>query len=254
MTFGPQAKMQMLKCLMLLAVLAVLLLAGCSAVRRKLLFYPTHHDSSGGFATWEVGGAKIGYCRPVNSPKNIWLMLHGNGGQAADRAYALPCFSTNDSVFVMEYPGYGRRKGAPSKGSFDAAAVEAYISLSHAFPETPICVVGESIGSGPACMLANQSPPPDKIVLVVPFDTLKSVASEHFPILPVGLILGASWDNIRSLRSYKGPVEVFGAMQDTIIPVAHAKKLAESVPSAVFHTIEGGHNEWSQAGRVQIRR
>jgi pimeloyl-ACP methyl ester carboxylesterase len=89
---------------------------------------------------------------------------------------------------------------------------------------------------------------------VVPFDTLKSLASEHFPILPVGLILGSSWDNIRSLQHYKGPLEVFGAVQDTIIPVAHAKKLAESVPSAIFHQIQCGHNEWSSLGRVEIRR
>ena len=145
----------------------------------------------------------------------------------------------------MEYPGYGRRKGTPSNTSFDAAAAEAYGYLRKAFPSTPICVVGESIGSGPACMLATQPQPPDKIVLVVPFDTLKSVASEHFPILPVDLILGASWDNIRSLRNYKRPVEVFGAVHDTIIPMAHAKKLAESIPSAIFHSIDGGHNDWS---------
>jgi len=49
-----------------------------------------------------------------------------------------------------------------------AAAAAAYALLRKTFPATPICVIGESIGSGPACMLANQSPPPDKVVLVVP--------------------------------------------------------------------------------------
>ena len=30
------------------------------------------------------------------------------------------------------------------------------------FPHTPLCVVGESIGSGPAAKLAESPPPPDK--------------------------------------------------------------------------------------------
>jgi len=180
-------------------------------------------------------------------------MLHGNAGQAVDRTYALPCFSPQDSVFILEYPGYGARKGKPSRASFDAAAVEAYELLRKTFPNTPICVIGESIGSGPACMLAKQSPPPDKIVLVVPFDKLTSVAGEHFPFLPVSLLLEAKWDNIQALAKYRGPVEIFGADQDGVIPIEHAKKLAISVPSARFHSIPGGHNDWSKNSCVEIR-
>jgi hypothetical protein len=56
----------------------------------------------------------------------VWLLIHGNGGQAADRAYALPSFSMDDSVFILEYPGYGSRKGKPSKKSLDAADRQAY--------------------------------------------------------------------------------------------------------------------------------
>jgi surfactin synthase thioesterase subunit len=198
-------------------------------------------------------GKVIGYSRTAPTPKNVWLMPHGNAGQAADRTYALPCFSKQDSVFILEYPGYGARKGKPSKASFDAAAAEAYSLLRKTFLKTPVCVIGESIGSGPACALANQTQPPDKIVLVVPFDQLASVAAEHFPFLPVRLILEAKWDNIHSLSAYKGPVEIFGARQDRVIGIEHAKKLADSIPSAGFHMIEGGHNDWSEEGRVEIR-
>ena len=180
-------------------------------------------------------------------------MLHGNAGQAADRVYALPCFSEHDSVFILEYPGYGLRKGKPSKASFDAAAAQAYKLLRSAFPGHPICIIGESIGTGPACMLAAQSPPPNKIVLIVPFDKLASVAADHAPYLPVGLILGKTWDNVRSLSDYKGPIEIFGALDDQVIKMEHAKNLANAVASAKFHAIQGGHNDWPNAGRVQIR-
>ncbi len=233
--------------------LGLIALAGCSAIQRKFLFYPTHHHRDNGLTPWLHDGKLIGYSQPVASPKNVWLMLHGNGGQAADRAYALPCFSVQDSVFIMEYPGYGARDGVPSQATFDAAAAEAYGVLKKTYPTLPVCVVGESIGTGPASTLAGQAQPPDKIVLVVPFDNLKSVAADHFPFLPVGLILGESWDNVQSLSAYKGPIDIFGAVEDTIIPIKHAEQLSRSLPTAKFHRIPGGHNEWWTDERVEIR-
>lgn len=229
------------------------LFGGSEAIQRKFLFYPSHHHQNNGLTPWKKDEKIIGYSRPVAAPENIWLMLHGNGGQAADRAYALASFPERDSVFILEYPGYGAREGKPSKAAFDAAAIEAYLFLRKTFPKVPLGVVGESIGSGPGCILTSQPQPPDKIVLVVPFDTLASVASHHFPFVPVGLILGASWNNIRSLAKYKGPVEIFGAEQDTVIPIEHAQTLARKIPSATFHVIPGGHNDWAQRGRVKIR-
>jgi pimeloyl-ACP methyl ester carboxylesterase len=90
-------------------------------------------------------------------------------------------------------------------------------------------------------------------VLIVPFDTLSRVVTDHASSLPAGLIIGRSWDNIRALSVYKGPVEIFGARYDTVIPISHAQALAESCPTAAFHIINGGHNDWSRFGRVKIR-
>ena len=45
-------------------------------------------------------------------------------------------------------------------------------------------------------------------MLIVPFDNLASVASEHFPFLPVGLLLRDKWDNVAALSRYTGPVDI----------------------------------------------
>src|SRR6185369_8440292 len=107
---------------------------------------------------------------------------------AADREYVLNCMSDQDSFYVLEYPGYGRREGSPSIESMNRAAAEAYQLLRKQHQNTPVCVLGESIGSGPACALAREKPGPDKIVLVVPFDSLASMASRRFFFLPVRLM------------------------------------------------------------------
>jgi alpha-beta hydrolase superfamily lysophospholipase len=206
-----------------------------------------------GLTPWKKAGDVIGYAREVDSPKNVWLLLHGNAGQASDRAYAIPSFSAKDSVYILEYPGYGNRKGKPSRKSFNQAAKEAYLFLREQHPNVPVCVVGESIGSGPATWLAKVSPPPDRLVLIVPFDQLSLVAKGHVPSLLVSLALHDDWNNVEALADYKGPVEIFGAEGDDVIPIRHAKALAAAVGSSKFVTIKGGHNEWSQEGKVCIR-
>jgi hypothetical protein len=222
------------------------LLAGCEAMQRGALFHPTHHQRQTGLESWEHAGTVIGYARHVSVPKSVWLLLHGNTGQASDRAYALPVFPQDDPVYVLEYPGYGARPGKPSRRTIDAAALEAYGLLRAQFPGTPVCIAAESIGSGPASVLSQATPPPDKLVFFVPFDDLKSVGRHYAPHAPLGLLLAGTWNNVEALSGYAGPMEVFGAAQDTVIPVQHARALAASRPQARFHLLPGGHNEWSR--------
>ncbi len=241
---------------MLLATIVILgaaLVFGCHSLQRKALFFPTHEARDNGLAPWTHEGKTIGFAREVANPRNVWLMLHGNGGQAADRTYALHAFAATDSVFILEYPGYGLREGRPSRKAFDNAAREGYAALRARFPRSAVCVAAESIGSGPAAVLSREKPAPDKIVFVVPFDTLKAVAREHVQYLPVGLLLAGYWDNLESMEGYRGPVDIFGAERDEVIPVKHAQALAADVPQAKFHLIAGGHNDWSAQPKVRFR-
>ena len=195
----------------------------------------------------------MGYCRPVQDPQAVWLFAHGNGGQAADRVYALHAFSARDSVYIVEYPGYGERQGTPTKTSFDEAVASGYRFLRGEYPGKKVCVAAESIGSGPVSLLARESVPPDKIVLVVPFDVLKKVASDHVPFLPVGLLLGRSWDNVEALKGFRGPIDIYGAQQDTVIPLRHAAALAQGIPQAKFVVVAGGHNDWPAQEEIRFR-
>jgi pimeloyl-ACP methyl ester carboxylesterase len=242
-----------------ITVLALLIAAtllgtcGCAAIQRALLFYPTHRPHEGALTPWTRSGEVIGYARAVESPGAVWLMLHGNAGQASDRLGALPCFSPGDSVYILEYPGYGDRPGVPSREAFDRAAREAYALLRETHPRHPVCVAAESIGSGPAAALAREIRPPDKFALIVPFDRLSSVAADHFPAWLVRLVLRDDWDNMEALSRFTGPVEIVGAEADTVVPVRHARALAAAVPGSRLTVIPGDHNDWCGEGRVRIR-
>jgi len=231
---------------------AFISLFGCASVQRKLLYFPSHLDLSNQLTPWFHQHEIIGYAREVPAPKNIWLMLHGNGGQAAHRASAIPCFSREDSVYILEYPGYGLRNGTPSMMSINAAARAAYDLLREKYPNTPLCVVGESLGSGPASLLATHPRPPEKLVLIVPYDELAKVASEHYPFLPVRLMLHDNWNNVAALASYQGPIEIYAEKFDAVIPISHARSLAATKPQTVFHELIGGHNDWTLDSTIKI--
>jgi uncharacterized protein len=228
------------------------LIAGCDPAVRSALFHPTHHSQAFGLNPWTVNGERIGFARIVEQPANIWLLLHGNAGQAADRTYALPRFSPQDSVYILEYPGFGERDGTPSFASINQAAVSAYEALRQEYPEKRIGVAGESIGSGPSCVLAMHATPPDKIVLLVPFDDLTAVAKEHMSFLPVGFIMGKTWDNAQAMAAFRGPVEIYAALDDRVIPMHHAKSLANKIPHARLVVVTGGHNDWSTNPSIKI--
>jgi hypothetical protein len=259
-TTGPSARPILHRIKPLLRFVKILLVAYLGLVllvyfrQRSMLFFPSHHAQLEGLTRWSDGEQVIGCCREVPNPRTIWFMMHGNGGEAADRDYVLSCMSEEDSLYVLEYPGYGPRKGSPGMESMNRAAREAYRILRTQYPNTPICVLGESIGSGPACILAQEKVPPEKIVLVVPFDSLVRVASRHFPFLPVRLMLRDNWNNMEALARYRGPVEIFGALDDTIIPINHAQTLANRIRGAQFIAINGGHNDWSGRDQVRIKR
>lgn len=239
-----------------LAGLVSIYLSTCAIMflaQRSLLFMPSQVEESTQLTPWSRDGETIGYCREVSAPQTVWLMMHGNAGQAAVRDYVLPRMSSRDPLYVLEYPGYGSRPGRPGREAFNQAAAQAYRFLRQQFPQTPIGVIGESIGSGPACALANEDQPPDKIVLIVPFDSLAQVVKRHYFWLPVKWLLLDNWNNVDALWTYQGPVVIYGAADDEVIPVEHARNLARNIPNSTFVEIGGGHNDWSLSEAVKIQ-
>jgi uncharacterized protein len=236
----------------LAALLALLTAPAHAMLESSFLYFPTHTANESALTEWTINGALAGYARTVNSPRGIWLITHGNAGQASQRQYIVDLLPSDVSIYVLEYPGYGLRPGKPSMKTINAAAHEAYACLRALHPDIPLGVLGESLGSGPASFLCSLSSPPDRAVLVVPYDNLLSVAKQHIRYLPVDLLMRDKWDNIAALSAFRGPVMIFGATHDTVIPVEHARNLAKSVPQARYIELPCGHNDWALLPQIKI--
>ncbi len=255
----------LLRLLVILLRMAVFIYVGLIVVlaifQRKLIYMPDRQSSDAAtrigkainLEPWlDKSGALIGWKRNVQSSPaaNRLLVFHGNAGSALDRLPYILGFEQLDQgklwqVFVFEYPGYGPRPDEPSETSIRAAA-DAALSQLLSEDSRPIWILGESLGSGPACALAHARPNDVAgLLLVTPFSSMGDAAAAHYPYIPVRWILRDPWDNSSALAQFTHPLGILQAGSDTIIPIAQGRKLfaAAREPKKLWVEQGSDHND-----------
>lgn len=249
--------LQLLVIAYLLVVLVVLIF------QRRLIYFPTKIPAGviesvaaeHGFAPWKnPAGEIIGWkMSATGTATGGVLVVHGNAGCALSRDYlARPIRDAADvDVFVLEYPGYGARGGAPGKTSFTAVAEEAFQLLP---TNSPRYIVSESIGAGVACQLAKNHPQEIAgLALFVPYDSLASVAQRHFWFLPAYFLLLDRFNPAECLKRYHGPVQFIVVDADEVVGAASGKKLFDGyggpkklqlVPGAHHNDVAAQSPDW----------
>jgi pimeloyl-ACP methyl ester carboxylesterase len=229
-----------------------------------LIYFPTTFDASiaatfagrNGLQAWnDEAGQLIGWTRKPGAggkAQSALLILHGNAGSALHRTYFFDAIrkaglSRDFDVYVLEYPGYGSRGGAPSESALLKAAEEGCDRLAQLYPNGKIIVLGESLGSGVAALLARaRGERVDGVVLVTPFDSLVAVGQRQMPFLPVSLILQDKYEAAKSLQDYRGAIAIVIAERDAVIPPALGERLYQRLesPRKRRWLLEGaGHND-----------
>ncbi len=239
----------------LILLLGILILLGCN-LQERMLYFPSKDVpgekflASRGMQFWPSG--REGYRGFVSTGepragKGTIVVFHGNAGAASDRDYYLEgLIPLGFRVLLAEYPGYGGRKGKLGEAAFAADARETLRLLSAQYGR-PLYLLGESLGCGVAASVAKDPPVPiDGVILITPWDTLLSVAKDHYPWLPVGLLLHDTYDSVGNMKTYGGPVAVIGAERDDVIPVRHAQALYDSLRTKkkMWIVKAAGHNDW----------
>jgi uncharacterized protein len=183
---------------------------------------------------------------PATASKERTLILGfaGNAWNSEDAATYLHELYPSADVVAFHYRGYRPSTGSPSSAALLADAPRVYdFAVSKVRPKRTIAV-GFSIGTGVAAHLAGERPL-DGLILVTPFDSLKAVASGHYPFLPVGALFRHEMDAAAALKGSKVPTAIVAAERDTIIPPPRTDGLRRSVGNLAFdRTIAGaGHND-----------
>jgi fermentation-respiration switch protein FrsA (DUF1100 family) len=150
------------------------------------------------------------------------IYFGGNAEDVSLTAAELAALLPDTALYLLHYRGYGGSEGSPSEAGLrtDAQALYAHVASRH----SAITVVGRSLGGGPAVHLAATRPV-QRLVLLVPFDSLLAVAHDAMPWLPVNLLLQDRWDVAAEATRVRTPTTIVAAAQDTVVPVNHARAL-----------------------------
>ena len=131
----------------------------------SLMFHP-HRAAYGledpGILLVEDSGGPVGMMwRPVAGATKTVLFSHGNGQDLGNLTQIAEIINASGYSFLSyDYPGYGVTPGHPTeKGVYRTAeAAYRYLTADRKIAPENIVLMGYSIGSGPACYLAEKFP------------------------------------------------------------------------------------------------
>lgn len=175
------------------------------------------------------------------------LVFDGNAGDRSHRApLAAALAGAGHSVLLFDYRGYAGNPGHPTEEGLraDARAARAFLVGLPGVVPSRIVYLGESLGSAVAIALAAESPPA-ALVVRSPFPSLVEVGHRHYPILPVGLLLGDRWSSAARITRVSCPLLVIAGERDRLIPPDLSRRLFEMAPGPKrFVLIPGAdHND-----------
>jgi pimeloyl-ACP methyl ester carboxylesterase len=234
-----------LRCLVALAVFAVLALASAQFWIILFVYRPAplaslDPASSGlhGVAAMTVrypdGASVTGWWRPPLKPdRPVVLIVHGRSGNIASRAPILRRLAADEfGVLVFDYRGYGASQGHPNEGALSEDTLTAYRWLrAKGIEARRIVVVGQSLGNSPAARLAAREPV-GGLILVSPYTDLPDAIGERLPWLPIRILPWTRnrFEVGRSLARFSGPTLLVASRHDGLVPIENTEKLRALAP------------------------
>ena len=159
--------------------------------------------------------------------------------------------------YIHEYIGFGCNYNlTPSKPVIIQHALQALRSLDTTIP---LYLIGESLGTGIVCELANTQDIPTitALILITPYSTMAKMANVFFPLIG-SFFLTDRYDCIYHLSELRKngsgiAICVVIAKFDEVIPLKQSLSVA-NVSNATVLYFNGGHNEAYRCYREWISR
>jgi fermentation-respiration switch protein FrsA (DUF1100 family) len=209
------------------------------ALEDRLLFHPTpaaRHwaEPPAGFEVQDVafqtadGMPLHGRWFPCRGARGAVLVCHSRAGnlslELSAEALAGWQRELGLSVFIFDYPGYGRSAGRPSEAGCYAAADAAYGWLTRRVAPQDVLIFGRSLGSAVAVDLAVRRPH-RALVLVSPFTSIPAVVQRLYPVLPARRLMRNRFDSAAKIGRCPRPLLVVHGTRDRLVPFAEGERL-----------------------------
>ena len=191
-------------------------------------------------------GPEDPYAVALGGAAPVVLFCHGNAGNISHRLESIALFHRLGlSVLIFDYRGYGDSEGKPDEqGTYrDARAAWRHLRELRGVAGDDIILFGRSLGAAVAAWLAARERP-RAVILESAFTSAASLGAEHYPWLPVDLLLRHRYDTLARVSEIRAPLLVVHSRDDEIVPFHHGRALfdAAAEPKRLLE-IRGGHND-----------
>ncbi|MCC7208504.1 MAG: alpha/beta hydrolase [Anaerolineae bacterium] len=201
-------------------------------------------------------GVDLGYRLYAHRPgAPLILHFHGNAEIAPDYDdLAVYVHSEVDaSLLVVDYRGFGWSTGNPTFAALIddcapvVAALPAILAGNRLPADTPLVIMGRSMGSVPALHIAHSYADRFRAVIIDSgfADLPALLVRMGVPRVMLG-VLSDPLGNERKARELRLPLLVIHGEEDMLIPVEHGQRLYDACPhpgKAIFRVPGAGHND-----------
>ncbi|MET0235789.1 MAG: alpha/beta fold hydrolase [Kibdelosporangium sp.] len=251
------SRARVLRVLIAIVAVLVLLFAAVWLFQRKLIYLPDSTPvppagevlpgasdvrlrTSDGL---ELGAWLVPPAQP--GPRALVLVANGNAGNRVSRAPLAAALSrAGMAVLLLDYRGYGGNPGSPSEDGLklDVRAAHRYVTEHLRVPASQLIYYGESLGCAVVTELATEHPPAG-MLLRSPFTDLAATGQEHYPFLPVRLMLRDTFPVAEHITRVKAPVTVVLGTDDNVVPPQQSRDVARAGSARLVEIAGADHND-----------
>lgn len=258
-------KMILISILSSVLILYLFVCAIAYLYQEKLIFFPATLSKEYTFQFQQAfeelfipaaDGTKLhGILFKTKAPKGLIFYLHGNGGAIDSWGGIAQTYTRlGYDLFILDYRGYGKSEGTiQNEKQFYGDVQYAYNKLKEFYAEECITIIGYSIGTGAAAMLAASNKPV-RLILQAPYYSLKDIVSHLYPYLPTA-ILKYKFETFRFIKKVQAPIVIFHGTKDEVIYFGSSLKLKKLLKSddVLIPLEEQGHNGITENFQYQLK-
>ena len=195
-------------------------------------------------AAWYVpapGQPSLTQCRPTV------IVANGNAGNRLSRVLlGRALVDAGFGVLLVDYRGYGGNPGSPSETGLaaDLRAAHQFLTVDQGIGDDALIYFGESLGAAVMTGLAAEHPPAG-LLLRSPFTELAEVAQQHYPVLPVRLLLRDRFPVLQTIAGIRVPTTVIYGTADTVVAPEQSRAVAaaSAAPAVLVELPGADHND-----------